>query len=767
MSKIKCYWIIVTLSALIVLLTPTRVGTTIMAAADVRNTPQSSEFGIRITEIMFQPTAGAYEWVELQNLGSTAVSLTGFSLTDEDGHWYRFPASLPAVPVGAFVVVLLDGANTPDDDDFSDNVAVLHSTLSDIFEDAADQCALYAQSYFIYLPLILKNTGGTAIAAPTPFTTLLTSPVRDFVAWGASPQEDGRNAARAGVWPEGRFISLYRGVGEAAAEVAAQPGESIGLLPETPVDHPDHWQLYQANESTMGAHNVWPVISWFYPPAGAAVDSGTFAISWNGINNATGYRFQLDDTMDFSSPITDTVLSSPSYVPTAVTPEGTYYWRVRAIFAEGESAWSMGQEIRSLARPSMARAAALYPTASRVLGLTWQLQHKDTHMLCLDGDDEIGDFAWDAPQIDMGVHGSNYCVRASVSMIASYYGGTLSQDRISYEIFADDVLPERDLGHDTSVQRDRAIAALSWALGINAPVHDGKPDFAEIQAWIDAGQPLRAVIPGHSRVIDGYDIGLFGGEVRRFIHLLDPANGARWVNYADDPIVYVQIGPAGINGAPDVLSDEDDDNDGIADTVDDSDGDEVCDFDENYRFHLDPLDIDTDDDLVPDKLDIREYVFDAAGQYQWRNPDIDSDWQRKEVDPDNDSFWNVTAWDGYEDVNRNGRFEPGLNETDNFNVRDDRVPKVDITAPVFGQDYGYQCLITVEGTIRSDTVLTSTILRVQGGADYTLIPVGATPVYTFRQTEVALPSTTVIMVIATNQYGFGRDYVQVYANCYK
>ena len=161
MSKRNCYWIIVTFSVLIVLLTPTKVGMTIMAAEDVRNTPQSGEFGIRITEIMFQPAAGAYEWVELQNLGPTAVSLTGFSLTDEDGNWYRFPASLPAVPAGAFVVVHLDGTQTPDDDDFSDNVAVLHSALSDIFEDAADQCALYAKSYFIYLPLILKNGHGS------------------------------------------------------------------------------------------------------------------------------------------------------------------------------------------------------------------------------------------------------------------------------------------------------------------------------------------------------------------------------------------------------------------------------------------------------------------------------------------------------------------------------------------------------------------------------------------------------------------------------
>lgn len=41
---------------------------------------------------------------------------------------------------------------------------------------------------------------------------------------------------------------------------------------------------------------------------------------------------------------------------------------------------------------------------------------------------------WDLPHDEMlrKDHGRNYCERASVSMLASYYGGHLSQDRIAY-----------------------------------------------------------------------------------------------------------------------------------------------------------------------------------------------------------------------------------------------------------------------------------------------------------------------------------------------
>jgi len=275
-------------------------------------------------------------------------------------------------------------------------------------------------------------------------------------------------------------------------------------------------------------------------------------------------------------------------MPTVPITEGVYYWRVKTIFATGESQWLPGSEIHSLTLSDENQLFAPMDISRRVLGIAWQLQHKDTNMLCLDGDNEEGDFAWDTPHVDRGNHGNFYCVRAAISMMASYYGGTLSQDRISYEIFKDvDPGPELDLGHG------RGVAAppdpietdiLSWAVGEAIPVQVGKPDFQDIKSWIDAGQPIMARIPGHMRVIDGYSDFTVLGVGWRFIHLLDPWDRAKWVNYADDDIRHYWVGPAGIGGAPDVLSDEDEDGDGLADTVDDSDGDGVCDFDEIYNL---------------------------------------------------------------------------------------------------------------------------------------------------------------------------------------
>ena len=56
---------------------------------------------IFINEVMFAPAPSGYEWVELKNGGSSPVRLSGYGLTDEDGHLYRVPATLPDVPVGA------------------------------------------------------------------------------------------------------------------------------------------------------------------------------------------------------------------------------------------------------------------------------------------------------------------------------------------------------------------------------------------------------------------------------------------------------------------------------------------------------------------------------------------------------------------------------------------------------------------------------------------------------------------------------------------
>jgi formylglycine-generating enzyme required for sulfatase activity len=97
------------------------------------------------------------------------------------------------------------------------------------------------------------------------------------------------------------------------------------------------------------------------------------------------------------------------------------------------------------------------------------------------------------------------------------------------------------------------------------------------------------------------------------------------------------------------------------------------DFDESQRWEavkndLNPDNPDSDSDDVPDKLDMREYLFNARGWFSLREQDPDDDNLFKEVDPDNDDGGSV---DGCEDTNWNGRYEPSLGETDNFDPTDD------------------------------------------------------------------------------------------------
>lgn len=619
---------------------------------------------ITLNEIMFSPVDGEPEWIELKNVGAQSININDFSLTDEDGNWYCIPEILPSVPAGAFVVVVFDGlGNVADDLDFGDNVAIVHSSpsLINIFDNQADQISLYKNcptnsqgSYSIYLPIIVKE--GVGSYSPS---------IIDFVAWGSEPGIDAMNAVFAEIWGEGLYIEL-RQVGEEASQPVMQ-GQSIGLLPaSTNSFSADNWVIYRETEVTQGQNNLVPGITIFDPAPGATIDSATFAIGWKGVDGATNYHFQMDNNNDFSSPEYDLTLDGPSFVPNSSITEGKYYWRAKVLQGTQESSWSVPVEINSLTYPMTGNSTIQANAPEVVLGIAWQLQRKDTKMICTAGDSEIGDAPWDAPHPSTGSpkqHGSNYCERASVSMLASFYGGQLSQDRIAYNDYHGTA---NDLGH--RLINNNINSTLQWA-GIPALRQAGKPSFSTVKSWLDAGKPFISLIPGHFRVVDGYREFLSGGQTVQQIHLLDPWNNARWVNYADDTTYVVWIGPAGSNGAPNVRSDEDVDSDSIRDTVDDSDGDGLVDFDEQNRFGTNPNNQDTDNDGVPEKLDVREYVFSNTGNYAPRSSDIDGDTLRKQIDSDNDGDG---ATDGCEDFNHNGKYEPELGETSNFNSQQAR-----------------------------------------------------------------------------------------------
>ena len=161
----------------------------------------SATSGIHINEVLFNPGDGAYQWVELKNSGTTAVNIGGYRITNETGAWYTIPAALPAVPSGAFVVVVFDGAGGGGDDyDFGDKVATLHSEpeLVNILGRTAGQCALYDSSPFkLFLPGILSNFQGTKLSTFSPPTDFLPPVIPSYDAWSDPSKDRAAGASKA------------------------------------------------------------------------------------------------------------------------------------------------------------------------------------------------------------------------------------------------------------------------------------------------------------------------------------------------------------------------------------------------------------------------------------------------------------------------------------------------------------------------------------------------------------------------------------------
>jgi len=653
-----------------------------------------SPVSVYLNEVMPRPAAGQPQWVELHRervnytlylpiilrngsgafLATSAAGvlpqaaadpdISGWQISNQSGGNYTIPTALPPVPSNAYVLILFDGLGPgPDDYDFSDGRATLHTPpgLSNIFNSSVDQAALYTDA------------------------THNAQTIRDFVAYGGAANAAADDAIAAGLWQAGWWVELYLGTGAAEEGASVPTNQSIGLYPGHTNRSPDDWAFYQEADLTPGAANPVPRAEWSTVSNGTTMASDGFALGWPFVPGAA-YQLQIDNDQGFGSPVVDTTLDQPYYAPTTPPPAGSYWWRVRASTGLGQyAAWSTPLQITVIpvVTSYAAQDAAIAQRVDSVnaVNITWLRQRKDTRLLCLDGDNEgnpttnTSEEAWDAIHPDaIYTHGRNNCVRASIAMIVTHYGGNLSQDRLAYRLFEnggspiEDIgeknNPLRDLGHDRTTlvcgnTGSNGGALLAWALGINVADYTysySKPTFAQVQGWIDAGRPVMRFNSGHQTVLGGYRT---LGDGTQQIRLFDPWSGTTWENYSTLNITCYYVPPA---AAPNVRSDEP----GI---WTDSDGDGIMDWDEQVRFHTQSAAQDTDSDWVKDKQDIREYVFDSAGAYSLRGADSDGDTRRKEVDPDNDADGAV---DGCEDSNYNGKYESGLGESDNFNAASHR-----------------------------------------------------------------------------------------------
>ncbi|MBI5951555.1 MAG: BMP family ABC transporter substrate-binding protein [Chloroflexi bacterium] len=90
------------------------------------------------------------------------------------------------------------------------------------------------------------------------------------------------------------------------------------------------------------------------PALNALVTDYTPTFTWNAVLNADHYIIQVDDNVDFSSPVIDDDSTvTPTFTPVIdLTSNTKYYWRVRAFNAAGEmSNWSVVRYFRTVLQP--------------------------------------------------------------------------------------------------------------------------------------------------------------------------------------------------------------------------------------------------------------------------------------------------------------------------------------------------------------------------------------------------------------------------------
>ncbi len=93
-----------------------------------------------------------------------------------------------------------------------------------------------------------------------------------------------------------------------------------------------HWGLLNQNRRPWSAWDKLPdfwATHLIAPADGVITNDPTPTLSWGAVPRTTGYRLQIDDNSDFSSPIINIDWGQTSYTPTISLANGQYYWRVQ------------------------------------------------------------------------------------------------------------------------------------------------------------------------------------------------------------------------------------------------------------------------------------------------------------------------------------------------------------------------------------------------------------------------------------------------------
>ncbi len=235
------------------------------------------------------------------------------------------------------------------------------------------------------------------------------------------------------------------------------------------------------------------------------------------------------------------------------------------------------------------------------LGCTAKEQYKDTQLVCIRGCPKTGTHRWDADHGSRSCnHDARYCAAAGIAIMADYFSGSVSQDRITYK-------SNGNLNHYSWMYHEAIKTTLAWALNeIPESISEiESPSYSFIRLQICSEIPLLARHPtgpssGHIVVIDG----CHKSGSTEYIHVLDPWFGTGSdKNLSTYEIEKIWISPADASARDDESS-----------VSTDTDSDGLMDFDEINRFSGSPYNFssssaDSDSDGTDDKDELINIVF--------------------------------------------------------------------------------------------------------------------------------------------------------------
>ena len=521
--------------------------------------------------------------------------------------------------------------------------------------------------------------------------------VMSFVAWGSAPGNAAREAVKAGLWP-----SLIHFVPTKAEDAPLGPapflvytaGCAIVNFPAT-----GEWAVVAPGMVTPGYPNPSLVANALpISPSGSNEEKPSdneFHFVWSMVPGVSEYVVTVATGEDMSGVLFSNVFTgNNTNIYLDLTPGSTYYWSVKPN-VEGATAFKTSftvvPNIDALLAPEPASgsfekvSAVLYSfhyVKNGSAGLDPFGAWKETRLLAVPTSkdkqtllaySQLGT-EWDQPQTHKKDLTSWWCWAVSARMINHYYGGDITNDEVVMSVKNKAFY----IGQDSGASNGDLETAYKFAMGVgtNYSVITAKPGAGDIKGWIDANEPLYFGFFWYTT--DGAGNGqLHGGHIvtirayaeiagKFYVNCVNWDNDAatKWIlwddiktfaNYTATPNssgevfnrILLPTGAITTAKTNDEIS-KDDDSDG------------VMNYDESVRWPtffgsdntLNPVIADTDEDGIPDKVEIESWVFGPASARALAGfPDIDHDGLYPECDEDTDGGG---LDDGKEDLDHNG-----------------------------------------------------------------------------------------------------------------